>query len=100
MHLSAVRVHADLRRRLNVLGVDNADLFDTRCFVGGIAAHSQSSLYEILSAGEWNSKRFIAYLGKAALEDAAVMSAQAADELSSDSEGVSCPAARFSQRVL
>ena len=89
VHLSAVRVNADLRRRLTVLRVGNADQFDTRCFRRGHCedlAHSQSSLCEILSAGEWNSKRFITYLDKVALEDAAVWRAQAAGELSSDSE--------------
>ena len=89
MHLSPVPVNADLRRRLKVLGVYNADHFYTRCFRRGHCedlVHSQSSLYEILSAGEWNSKQFIAYLGKVALGDAAVLRAQAAGELSSDSE--------------
>ena len=89
VHLSPGRVNADLRRRLKELGVVNADQFDTRCFRRGHCedlAHSQSSLYEILSAGEWNSKRFIAYLDKVALEDAVVMKAHADGDVSSDSE--------------
>ena len=69
--------------------VDNADQFETTCFRRGHCedlAHSQSSLYEILSVGEWNSKRFIAYLDKVALEDAVVMKAHADGDVSSGSD--------------
>ena len=89
VHLLPSSVIVDLRRRLAALGVASAGDFDTRCFRRGHTEdlrHNSSNLGDILAAGEWSSSRFMEYLHKESLEDAAVMQSQRGRDLSSDSE--------------
>jgi len=89
VHLLPSSVIVDLRRPLAALGVAHAGDFDTRCFRRGHTEdlrHNSSNLSDILAAGEWSSSRFMEYLHKESLEDAAVMQPQRGRDLSSDSE--------------
>ena len=76
--MTGARATSQLRRRLALLHVPEADKFNLHGFRRGHAQDllaSGADLYTILRAGEWRSSAFVEYLEQAELESAAVMEA-------------------------
>ena len=75
---TAASATKELRRRLKILKVAEADCFTLHGFRRGHAQDllaNGSSLCEILRAGEWKSAAFMAYLDPSEVEAAAVVEA-------------------------
>ena len=76
--ITAAMARLELRRRLSVLGVDNAWAYNTHDFRRGHAFDLQrggASLCTILAAGQWKSASFATYLHLSKLEAGAVLEA-------------------------
>ena len=83
-------LNQDLRRRLERVGVGEAQLFRTHDFRRGHAGDLQTSgatLLHILEAGEWRSPAFLKYLDMETMERDLVVQAHLV-ESSDDEEGV------------
>ena len=86
--ITGAKALSELRRRLGVLGIQNAEnyvLHDIRRGHAQDLAEGGANLKIILAAGEWSSPAFVAYLDIATLEAKATVEA-VVDE-SSDEEG-------------
>ena len=76
-----------LRAHLSALGEPNAQEYSTKAFRRGTAREmvaSQSSLAEVLAAGQWRSAAFLLYIDKMDVEEDAVFAAL--DSLSDDDD--------------
>ena len=88
--ISPAKALAGLRELLGILKMKDAKSFRTQDLRRGHAKDMQlngATLYEILSAGEWRSPAFLAYLDLMELEMGAVMEAHIEESSSEDVGG-------------